>query len=108
MRCYSTLTVKEKMVCGKSLYVTLVKDSQNGKIVKVLLTAGKSGQCHRALFEALQNVINVVLSNGGKTEEVVHALKGIRCESPKVGVATSCVDFVSRLLQEPDAILNTC
>lgn len=93
-------TIRERLPCGKTIYVTIATRPDNGKIAKILLTVGKSGQCHRALFEALQNVINLALENGGDYEDVIHALKGIRCEMPKLAVATSCVDFIARLLEE--------
>ena len=96
MTIYETETIKEKMACGKSIYVTVATNGE--KISKIFLTVGKSGQCHRSLFEALQNVINIILSNGGKYEDVIDALKNIRCESPKIGVATSCVDYIAKIL----------
>ena len=95
-----TKTIKEKLGCGRSLYLTIATEPGSGKISKLLITVGKSGQCHRAMFEALQNVINVLLKyNGGRYEEVIDALKGIRCESPKLGVATSCADYIAKVLR---------
>ena len=94
-----TETVKEKMPCGKSIYVTLARNPNDGHVNKVLITTGKSGTCHRALFEALQNMVNIALEkNGNSTDEIFYSLRGIRCEYPKMGVAFSCIDFLAKII----------
>ena len=94
---YESVTIKQKMACGRNLYVTLLKDEQ-GKIVKVIIHLGKSGQCHRSILEGMQNLINELLRNGHGIETVVSCLKGLRCDHPTPKLL-SCPDFIAKLLE---------
>jgi len=94
MRIWESKTIKEKLGCGRNIYITVREDK------KLIVQMGKSGQCHRAILEALQNLINLALSNGNGIEEVIDCLKHIRCEAPTLGGATSCVDYIARILRE--------
>ena len=93
---YESKTIKEKMGCGRNLYVTLVTDGN--KIVKVIIHLGKSGQCHRSILEGMQNLINELLRNGHGIETVVSCLKGLRCDHPTPKLL-SCPDFIAKLLE---------
>lgn len=96
MRVWKSKTIKETLGCGRNIYISILRGNPD----RIIIQMGKSGQCHRAILEALQEVINVVLANGSSVDEVIKSLRYIRCESPTLGGASSCVDYIAEVIEK--------
>ncbi len=69
-------TIKLPLPQG-SLYLTANSD-ESGEIREVFITLGRIGEEERAYTEALGKLISMYLQKGGKVEDVIKKLKGIK------------------------------
>ncbi len=95
-------THKVETGCG-NLYVTINKNPERPEKYEILMYMGKAGGCAASQAEAISILSTFILKNGGKLEDVVEKLKGIRCPSPLLKhkkVALSCPDAVGKLLEK--------
>ena len=86
--------------CGH-LYVTVGKD--NGNIVEVFATLGKSGGCAKAQGEAITRALSLGLKYGIPVEEFIKEFDNIRCPSPgldELGDIASCADAIAKVLKK--------
>lgn len=93
-------TFKINTGCG-NMYVTINEDEHG--LYEVFQSVGKVGPCATALLETLSRMISLCFKTGVDPHEVVGQLKGIRCASTAFGeggVVFSCVDGVSKILEE--------
>lgn len=96
-------THRFKMVCGKTLYVTVSFRPDNGvNPFEVFVTLGKVGSCDRAMIEALGRAISYYLRVGGHPEDIARTLRNIRCpySTPNPNMPTSCPDAIARVIEE--------
>lgn len=94
-------TYRQRMGCGKTLYVTINNGEQGP--VEVFVKMGKSGNCSDSDKQALGRVLALALRAGAKPEDVVEQLRGIRCDSPTFvegGQSLSCADFIADALAQ--------
>ncbi len=91
--------------CGKIL-VTVNHDNTN-KVKEVIITSGKGGGCH-AQSEAIGRLISISLRANVDINEIIHQLKGIRCDACKRkdldGI--SCPDAIGRYIEDEQKCLN--
>ena len=86
--------------CGH-LYVTVGKD--NGNIIEVFATLGKSGGCAKAQGEAITRSLSLGLKYGIPVEEYIKEFDNIRCPSPALdnGIQVlSCADAIAKVLKK--------
>lgn len=92
--------------CGKIL-VTVNHDNNN-KVKEVIITSGKGGGCH-SQSEAIGRLISISLRANVDINEIIHQLKGIRCDACKrKGLdGISCPDAIGRYIEEEQKYLNS-
>ena len=96
-------TIDKKTACGK-MFITINHDKTN-HIVESFISIGKAGMC-QANLNAVNRLISICLRSGIKVEEVIHQLKGIRCDSCRTLITKgqkldgiSCPDVIGRVLE---------
>ena len=91
--------------CGKIL-VTVNHDN-NGQVKEVIIVSGKGGGCH-SQSEAIGRLISISLRANVDINEIIHQLKGIRCDACKrKGLdGISCPDAIGRYIEEEQKCLN--
>jgi len=93
-------TTRIETGCGH-LYVTVGKD--NGNIIEVFATLGKSGGCAKAQGEAITRSLSLGLKYGVPIEEYIKEFDNIRC--PSIGLdegeqVVSCADAIAKVLSK--------
>lgn len=87
--------------CG-ILYVT-VGATEDGEVLEVFATLGKSGGCTRAFLESLSRCVSIGLKYQVPLEEYVKHFRGIRCpfsvDFPRDAQILSCPDAIARVLE---------
>lgn len=91
--------------CGKIL-VTVNHDN-NGQVKEVIIVSGKGGGCH-SQSEAIGRLISISLRANVDINEIIHQLKGIRCDACKrKGLdGISCPDAIGRYIEEEQKYLD--
>lgn len=92
--------------CGKIL-VTVNHDN-NGQVKEVIIVSGKGGGCH-SQSEAIGRLISISLRANVDINEIIHQLKGIRCDACKrKGLdGISCPDAIGRYIEEEQKCLDS-
>lgn len=88
-------TRKIDTVCG-TLYCTI--NTNEGKIMEVFLTMGKSGTCARSMMEMLGRLLSTAIRKDADIKKIIKSLKGIRCHSSSEEYL-SCADGVCIALE---------
>lgn len=105
-------TTRIETGCGH-LYVTIGKD--NGNVVEVFATLGKSGGCAKAQGEAITRSLSLGLKYGIPLKEFIEEFDNIRCPCPGMDSGNpvfSCADAIAKVLKkelknEPNARATT-
>jgi len=108
---YPSRTHKYKLGCG-SIYVTIVRDPEDLKIIRVFANIGKAGGCAQAQTETVCRMITRAIRAGDdpsstSKDSMVASLGGIRCHRPAhMGSEeiTSCADAIGRALNDDISI----
>lgn len=94
------ITVKVNSGCG-NMYITI--NFNNGKIIEVFATVGKSGGCAYSQLEAITRVITLGFKYDIPINEFIDQLKEISCPSTaadEIGKVSSCADAVAKTLEK--------
>lgn len=94
-------TEKVKVGCG-NVYITINRDEE-GHLVELFTTLGKSGGCAMAQNEAVTRLISMAFKYDIDAKEIIHQLKGIRCPSPGLDDGNdilSCADAIAQVLEK--------
>jgi len=96
-------TYKFEMGCGKSLFITITKNSGNCSYpFEIFIVMGKSGDCHRSLVEGLGRAVSLYLRAGGDAADIAKSLRHIRCPYPSVrpDEPKSCADAIAIVIEK--------
>jgi ribonucleoside-diphosphate reductase alpha chain len=87
--------------CG-SAYITC--NTADSKPFEVFGSLGKAGECAKCQSEAVTRLATLCLRYGGKPEEIVKQIKGIKCPSPALDEEfqkiESCPDAIAKVMEK--------
>lgn len=92
---YGTTPIANTM-CG-DIYVTINHDEE-GNIVEVIGSLGKSGTCASANCEAMGRLVSIALQEGVEISKLIRTLKGIKCGNNGEG-PVSCATAIATLIE---------
>lgn len=89
-----SVTRRRRFACGRTLYHTFIGSPDLIEIRTVI--GGSVGECHGALWAAIDGLVTLALQKGISRDDIAMILQGQRCGQGRVGRWTSCVDALGQ------------